>query len=296
MIKLQGFFNIYKPPGLTSFDVIRQLKKRFSRKSKIGHLGTLDPMATGVLPVAVGNATRVIEYVADSNKAYIAAFILGAVSDTQDAWGNITVLNDNIICNEAELRQVMEQFKGSIEQIPPMYSAVHHNGQRLYELARQGVEVERTPRMITIEVIELLDIDQSGKFPRVTIKVTCSKGTYIRTLVHDIGARMGTGAYLTSLVRVRTGDFCLDEAVPLQELLAAEDMAKYLLPIDYPLRYMTAYELEEEQSLNVKQGKGIKAEGFMHQQKVRLYFKQQLTAIAYYDLEMGVLRPEKVFI
>ena len=155
-LKLQGFFNINKPQGLTSFDVIRRIKKQIPRKCKIGHLGTLDPMATGVLPVAVGNATRVIEYAAGVNKEYIAAFILGGVSDTQDATGQITIQQEEVIADADELAGVLQQFTGRIEQIPPMYSAVHHQGRRLYELARQGVEVVREPREVTIEAIELL--------------------------------------------------------------------------------------------------------------------------------------------
>lgn len=293
---MQGFFNINKPPGLTSFDVIRQIKKKIPRKCKIGHLGTLDPMATGVLPVAIGTATRLIEYIAESTKVYVAAFILGGVSDTQDAWGHITVLKQNVTCDEEELTQVLNQFVGKIEQIPPMYSAVHHNGQRLYELARQGLEVTRAPRPVTIEAIELLEIDQTEKFPQVTIKVICSPGTYIRTLVHDIGSRLGTGAYLKSLVRVQTGNFVLNQAVMLQDLIKLDDIGPCLLPIDYPLGYMAAFELTEEQVHHVKQGRGFKAETFIHQQRVRLYAKQQLTAIAYYDSEAGMLRPEKVFV
>ncbi len=293
---MHGFLNIHKPSGITSFDVIRQIKKKFPRKCKIGHLGTLDPMATGVLPVAIGNATRLIEYADESAKVYIATFILGGVSDTQDAWGQITVLNDNVTCGEAELKQVLAQFMGKIEQIPPMYSAVHHNGQRLYELARQGLEVARDPRPVTIETIELLETDQRGDFPQVMIKVICSPGTYIRTLVHDIGFRLGTGAYLNSLIRVQTGSFALNEAVKLQELMETDDIGPYLLPVDYHLGYMAALELTEEQALHVKQGRGIKAETFLHQQRVRLYEKQQLTAIAYYDSEAGMLRPEKVFV
>lgn len=295
-IKLQGFLNIDKPSGMTSFDVIRQIKKKFPRKCKIGHLGTLDPMATGVLPVAIWNATRLIEYANESAKIYIAAFVLGGVSDTQDAWGHITVLKDHVTCDEEELKQVLAQFTGKIEQIPPMYSAVHHNGQRLYELARQGLEVAREPRPVTIETIDLLEINRTGDFPQIMIKVICSPGTYIRTLVHDIGFRLGTGAYLNSLIRVKTGSFTLDEAVKLQELIETDDIGAYLLPVDYPLGYMTALELTEEQVLHVKQGRGIKAAKLLNQQRVRLYGEQQLAAIAYYDSEAGMLRPEKVFI
>lgn len=293
---MQGFFNINKPQGLTSFDVIRRIKKHIPRKCKIGHLGTLDPMATGVLPVAVGNATRVIEYAAGVNKEYIAAFILGGVSDTQDATGQITLRQEEVLADADELTEVLQQFTGRIEQIPPMYSAVHHQGRRLYELARQGVEVVREPREVTIESIELLEISVAGKAIQVMIKVNCSPGTYIRTLVHDIGMRLGTGAYLNSLVRTRSGNFVLEQAVMLDEIVAAQDINRYLLPIDHPLENMAAQELEAGQALLVRQGRGIKGASFLDQQRVRLYEGQQLAAIAFYDAAAGILRPEKVFL
>lgn len=294
-IRLQGFLNVNKPPGLTSFDVIRQIKKQLPRKCKIGHLGTLDPMATGVLPIAIGKATRVIEYAADS-KAYTAAFILGGVSDTQDAWGQITIWQENVVVDENKILETLSQFVGDIEQIPPMYSAVHHKGQRLYELARQGVEVERNSRPVNIKAIELLEIERIEGLTQVLINVVCSRGTYIRTLVHDIGIKLGMGAYLNRLTRVQSGDFNLNEAVMLHELVNTEDISQYLLAIDYPLRNMAALELDEDQNQHVNQGQGITTGAFMHQQRVRLYYKQQLTAIAYYDAEAGILRPEKVFV
>jgi|LSQX01.2.fsa_nt_gb tRNA pseudouridine55 synthase len=295
-LKLQGFFNINKPQGITSFDVIRRIKKQIPRKCKIGHLGTLDPMATGVLPVAVGNATRVIEYAAGVNKEYIAAFILGGVSDTQDATGQITIQQEEVIADTDEVTGVLQQFTGRIEQIPPMYSAVHHQGRRLYELARQGVEVVREPREVTIEAIELLEISSAGKTTQVVIKVSCSPGTYIRTLVHDIGMRLGTGAYLNSLVRTRSGNFVLEQAVMLDEIVTAQDVNRYLLPIDHPLENMAVQELEAGQALVVRQGRGIKGSSFLDQQRVRLYDGQQLVAIAFYDAAAGILRPEKVFL
>lgn len=292
---MQGFINIHKPAGLTSFDVIRQLKNRLPKKIKIGHLGTLDPMATGVLPIAVGNATRIIEYIKENNKEYIAAFTLGATSDTQDAWGNISYLNQQINVDEPTIRLVLKQFTGNIEQIPPMYSAVHHHGKRLYELARQGLEVERTPRQVIIEELELLAIDQSGVLPLVTIRVKCSKGTYIRTLVHDVGEKLGTGAFLSSLVRSQAGSFHLENSVHLQEIIAAEDILIYLLPIDFPLMYLDVYDLLPEEALDIKQGRFITYDGFCKSQKVRLYFNKQLIAIAHNDFEAGILKPEKVF-
>ena len=291
---MHGFINIHKPPGLTSFDVIRQLKKKLPRRSKLGHLGTLDPMAEGVLPVAAGNATRLIKYIEDDNKEYIGSGILGATSDTQDAWGNITYTKEITSVQQQVLQQVLKQFTGVIWQIPPMYSAVHHQGQRLYELARQGMEVERKPRQITIEDIELLGIDYTGNLPEITLKIKCSKGTYIRTLIHDIGQSLGTGAYLSSLVRTRAGVFQLQEAVALQEIMEAADVTEHLLPEDYPLMHIAAYALSPEKALHIKQGRSIKCEEFTENKMVRLYLHHELVAIARYEAEFGILKPETV--
>ena len=188
---------------MTSFDVIRRLKRIFPR-IKMGHTGTLDPMATGVLPVALGQATKIIEYLENVDKVYRASMVLGAVSDTQDAWGKIEYTGAKSI-DAKQVPGVLEKFVGTIEQIPPMYSALHYQGQRLYDLARQGIEVERPPRSIHIKRLDLLEqtINEDG-FPELHLEVECSKGTYIRTLCYDIGQELGTGAYMSALLRVRS--------------------------------------------------------------------------------------------
>ncbi len=232
---MHGFININKPPGITSFDVIRVLKPCLPRKHKIGHLGTLDPMAGGVLPLAIGHASRLIHYIDDHVKQYTATMTMGAISDTQDAWGRVenTWLSD---FQESDLRQVISSFVGRIEQIPPMHSAVHHMGKRLYELARQGLSVERSARKVDIYKIEILSIDLTGSLPRIVLQVECSKGTYIRTLCHDIGGKMGTGALMSQLLRTRSGPFRIEEAVSLDIIQKnIRDLKNLLLPIDYPL-------------------------------------------------------------
>ncbi|HPT70087.1 MAG TPA: tRNA pseudouridine(55) synthase TruB, partial [Syntrophomonas sp.] len=181
---MHGFLNINKDPGMTSFDVLKKIKKIIP-KTKLGHLGTLDPMAAGVLPVAMGHATRLIEYIEDSDKTYHARMTLGGVSDTQDAWGNIERTGCSSYRSE-DLLKILTEFTGTIKQIPPMYSAVHHQGQRLYELARQGLEVERIAREIEIKSLQMLRSgeDTEGN-PTIELVIKCSKGTYIRTICHD---------------------------------------------------------------------------------------------------------------
>lgn len=256
---MHGFININKPPGITSFDVIRKIRRVFPRKTKIGHLGTLDPMASGVLPLAIGDATRLLCFLGEETKSYMATMVLGAVSDTQDAWGTIKPIDSHLV-SEEELLQILPAFTGIILQIPPMYSAVHHQGQRLYDLARQGVEVEREPRQVEITRLELLQLIQEGGTQQARVRVVCSKGTYIRTLCHDIGTRLGTGAYMSELVRTQSGAFSLDTAYSLDDIInggiGAED---FLLPLDYPLSHLyKVYLTDPEQINSIRHGGSIK--------------------------------------
>lgn len=227
--------NVDKNYGITSYDVIRKLKKHLPGKTKIGHLGTLDPMATGVLPVAIGKATRIIPYVQDSTKVYLAGMQLGGISDTQDAMGNI-VYTGNTMFTRKELDDTIKGFIGEIEQLPPMYSAVHYEGQRLYELARKGQTVSRLPRKIFIESIIIRDIVFQEGFPLVKLEVACSQGTYVRTLCHDIGQKLGTGAFVKELRRIRSGCFTIEKAVDIQHLDLTSNWENLLLPLDYPIK------------------------------------------------------------
>lgn len=236
---------------MTSFDVIRRLK-RIIPGVKLGHLGTLDPMAEGVLPVAVGGATRLIEYITDKSKTYVTQMTLGGVSDTQDIWGNITFQPE---CNfdSQKLREILPRFIGNIKQIPPMYSAVHHQGKRLYEIARQGLVVEREPRNAFIHKLQLLNINQD-RDKRITIdlEIACSEGTYIRTLCHDIGQALGTGAFMSSLVRSKWGVFLRENTVTLDTLqtIAVDDIKKYILPADYPLQDIPKINIYDQVLIN----------------------------------------------
>ncbi|PKM76363.1 MAG: tRNA pseudouridine(55) synthase TruB [Firmicutes bacterium HGW-Firmicutes-15] len=295
---MDGFINVNKAAGMTSFDVIKKLKKVFP-KTKLGHLGTLDPMALGVLPVAIGYATRVIEYVSEKNKVYFAAMTLGGVSDTQDAWGNI-VYSGNINFNAGHLPDILNKYTGNIRQIPPMYSAIHHNGARLYELARQGITVERESREIVIEYINLLstDIDTEGR-PLINLEVGCSKGTYIRTLCHDIGAELGTGAYLSELTRSRAGMFAIENSYSLEEInqhiACLSDLIK---AVDFPLMHLGKIEVNSEDLDKVLNGNRITMDEKIPPGIVRVYDPQgRLVSIAQCSVDENrrLLQPIKVF-
>ena len=212
MIDMDGVINIYKEAGYTSFDVVAKMRGILKMK-KIGHTGTLDPAATGVLPVCVGKGTKLVEKFMDDDKEYRAVMLLGTVTDSQDMTGNV-VSTCEVTVSEDEVRKAIESFVGGYDQLPPMYSAKKVNGKKLVDLARKGIEVERQPRFVSIFSIDI----NSMELPRVTMTVTCSKGTYIRTLCHDIGTALGCGACMESLVRTRVGRFKIEDAVTLNQL------------------------------------------------------------------------------
>ncbi len=223
-----GLLVVDKPQDWTSMDVCAKLRGVFHEK-RVGHGGTLDPLATGVLPVFVGRATRAADFVAAHEKEYIATLRLGLVTNTQDITGEILETKPAPADALTRLRAVLPQFTGAISQVPPMYSAIKKEGKKLYELARKGVEVEREARPVTIHALELVGQDGPADF---TLRVVCSKGTYIRTLCHDIGQALGCGATMTALRRTRVGRFSLDQAVTLDELVKAPDPAAYLQGVD----------------------------------------------------------------
>ena len=215
-----GVINIKKEKGFTSHDVVAKMRG-ILRQKKIGHTGTLDPEATGVLPVCLGNATKLCDMLTEHTKEYIATLKLGLTSTTQDITGEI-LTQKKVMVSEEEVRKTIASFVGDQEQIPPMYSAIKIDGKRLYELARSGKEVERKPRPVTFFEIEILSMN----LPDIELRVLCSKGTYIRTLCHDIGQALGCGAVMTSLNRTRSGQFSIDSAITLKELEALRDEEK----------------------------------------------------------------------
>lgn len=209
---MNGVINIYKIKGFTSHDVVAKLRGIMKQK-KIGHTGTLDPDATGVLPVCLGSATKLCDMLTDKEKEYIAKVQLGVTTDTQDMTGTVLEKKEVDVTKE-QVREMIQSFVGSYEQVPPMYSALKVNGKKLYELAREGKEVERKARPVIIHYIEILDMS----LPQITIRVGCSKGTYIRTLCHDLGEKLGCGAAMASLERTKSGQFSLETAITLAEL------------------------------------------------------------------------------
>ena len=221
-----GIIIIDKPSDWTSMDVCAKLRGVFKEK-RIGHAGTLDPMATGMLPVFVGRATRAVEFASEGEKEYVAGLRLGTVTNTQDTSGEI-LTEHPVTVQKADVEAVLAHFRGDILQIPPMYSAIKIQGKKLYELARKGVEVERKPRPVTIHELELLE----GEGCDYLLRVRCSKGTYIRTLCHDIGSMLGCGGTMSSLRRTMACGFDESDAVALDTVLKAEDATQFLRPID----------------------------------------------------------------
>ena len=209
---INGIINIYKVKGFTSHDVVAKLRGIMKQK-KIGHTGTLDPDATGVLPVCLGNATKLCDMLTDKEKEYIAKVQLGVITDTQDMTGTVLDTKE-VTVSEEEVNAALASFVGLYEQVPPMYSALKVNGKKLYELAREGKEIERKARPVTIYEIEVLEMN----LPTLSIRVKCSKGTYIRTLCHDLGEKLGCGAAMAALERTQSGQFCSATAITLEEL------------------------------------------------------------------------------
>lgn len=215
-----GIINVYKEAGYTSFDVVAKLRGILGIK-KIGHTGTLDPDATGVLPVCVGKATKVCDLLTDKDKTYRAVMHLGITTDTQDMTGKV-LSTKPVDVTEKLVKEVLLSFVGNSQQIPPMYSALKVNGKKLCDLARQGIEIERKPRDIYISEINILDIS----LPMVTFEVSCSKGTYIRTLCHDVGQKLNCGACMESLVRTRVSNFLIEDSITLEEIQRLKEQGK----------------------------------------------------------------------
>lgn len=250
-----GIFNIDKPVGLTSFQVVSTVK-RLTGERRVGHAGTLDPLASGVLPVCLGSATRIIEYLAEATKTYRAEIELGIATDTYDAAGKVTRRGDASGVDREQLESALALFRGTIRQTPPMYSAVKQGGRPLYVLARAGVTVERKSRVAVIHSLKIIDWQP----PFVTIDVVCGKGTYIRALANDLGEALGCGAYLKSLVRLAYGPFLIEESitlVALQEAVRAGDWAGFLHPPDIVLQRWPAVVLTAEQQSDMRMGRPL---------------------------------------
>ena len=245
---MNGIVIVDKPAGWTSQDVTARLRRVFNTR-RIGHGGTLDPMATGVLPVFVGRATRGVEFFEHAEKTYETVLRLGITTDTEDISGTVLTEQDAFVTGDM-LEEVLPRFRGEILQVPPMYSALKVNGQKLYDLARKGKEVERQPRPVTIHELTLLGMEADG----IHLRVRCSKGTYIRTLCKDIGQALGCGGCMAALRRVAAGEYTAEEAVPLQTLLETETPEIYLRPVDSMFTRYDAVTLTENQEKRCRNG------------------------------------------
>lgn len=255
---INGFINFLKPPGMTSHDVVSVVRKLLGIK-KVGHTGTLDPGVAGVLPLCAGKATRLSEYVMDRPKSYRGEITLGITTDSQDAYGSILNKKDCTHLQKEEFTRVMGEFSGHLEQIPPMTSAIRMQGVRLYQLARQGIEIERKPKKVTIYSLDIVKINWSLPFPKIIFDVTCSKGTYIRTLCHDIGERLGVGAYMSFLIRTQTGPFQILNAWTIEEILDEVEKMNldFILPLTEGIPFLPVINVNEKQSGDISHGRSV---------------------------------------
>jgi tRNA pseudouridine55 synthase len=285
-----GILSVEKGPGVTSFQVVARLR-RLLRAPKIGHGGTLDPEATGVLPILIGEATKLTPYLADLDKEYLATVRLGVTTTTQDMTGAVLEARPVPALDRGALEATLGRFVGSISQIPPMFSALRWGGRRLYELAREGVTVDREPRQIVVHSITLEAIE----LPLLTLRIRCGKGTYVRTLAADIGAALGCGGALASLVRTRVGPYALGDAVSWAELQAApagEALWIRLLPCDSPLAAYPAVHLDPAPSARFLHGQTVPVAG-APEGPVRVYASDG-TCLGVGRGRAGTVKPERL--
>ncbi len=269
---MNGIINVNKPLGITSHDVVYRLRKILGIK-KIGHTGTLDPDASGVLPMCVGKGTKLAEYLTAKDKQYLAVLKLGAFTDTQDASGEI-IESFDVTATEEEIRDAIKGFVGDIMQIPPMYSAIKVDGKKLYELAREGKTVEREPRQVTVKSIEIKNIDMETN--TVEMLVDCSKGTYIRTLCNDIGMVLGCGGYMAALHRTKSGRFDIKNSFTLDEIekMAGENDFSFMVSVGEALSEYEKIVLADKNAQRVRNGIKISVEGLNDDEIYRVFDEQ----------------------
>ena len=296
-----GFLNFRKPTGITSMEGLRRIKAITGQRQKVGHAGTMDPLAWGVLPICFGQATRLMDYVLSGTKRYRVAIKLGETTATFDAEGEVAESGDPSGISRTTVEAALPSFTGVVQQTPPMYSAVKVNGQRLYKLARAGIEIERDARTVEIYDIEIAEFDN----PKLVLDVECGKGVYMRSLAHDLGGVLGCGGYVTDLVRSYSGGFSIDDAVTLEQLEEANEAKEngwleYLHSIDSVLtglRAVTVHHKAEQYLRNgqsVGVGRAAPDAGFLEQ--FRIYSEDgRFLALARCDLGSSTWKPVKVF-
>jgi tRNA pseudouridine55 synthase len=285
---MNGILNIFKPKGISSFQAVKEVKNILNIP-KAGHAGTLDPSASGILLVCIGQATKIVEFLVDLKKYYQGEMILGISTDSQDSEGNIIqrkkVKND---IDEERIKRIFLKYKNINSQIPPMFSATHYKGERLYRLARKGIEVKRSPKKIKIYKLNLLNFNQKMNHPIIKFEVVCSKGTYIRTLCNDIGNELGCGAYLSNLVRKKIGYFNLEDSINLDALKKEKILEKkYLISIDSALKGLNNITVRNEAIKTVLNGGSISSEQITTNNKISKIGRSKFIKI--YDLENNLL-------
>lgn len=295
-----GILNVYKEDGFTSHDVVAKLKGILKQK-KIGHTGTLDPKAVGVLIICLGSGTRLAAFLNEKDKEYIATLRLGLTSDTQDIFGLLSDEQDVNVTKEA-VQEALLSFRGTYPQIPPMYSAIKIGGKKLYDLARAGQEIERKPRNVEIKELEILKLD----LPEVKFRLVCSKGTYVRTICHDVGAKLGCGGVMAALERTRAGEFLKKDALTLsqiEELCRLGQIENKILPNDTIFKHLKKISVPEAMMKPVKNGNSIALNKLslkpilIDGEKVRLYDDNNVFYALYtYSQNENLLKPFRMFL
>ena len=290
---ISGILNVNKEVGISSNKCVGLVKKALNTK-KVGHTGTLDLEAGGVLPIVIGKATRVSDFLMDEKKEYITEAIFGSRTDTLDWSGKVVEESDKTFTKD-ELINEMENFKGQITQVPPMYSAIKINGSKMYDLARKGIEVERKTRNVTIYDFKLLDFD----FPKATFEITCSKGTYIRTLIDDLGEALGSFAYVNKLTRSKVGDFVIEEAISSADLLEMDKdlILKRIKPVDYALKDYKEIRLDKTYFKQATNGMTMSVDALYSDNLLRVYVEDQFIGLGknFKNEDRYFLKMEKVF-
>ena len=276
---MNGFLCVLKPPGMTSSDVVVRVRRMLPKGTKVGHAGTLDPEAAGVLPLMIGKASRLFDYLVEKEKTYVAQLKPGYATDTQDAHGKIIDGCGEQVSLE-QLLEVLPQFIGDILQIPPMFSALKRDGQKLCDLARKGIEIEVQPRPTQVHDIDVMHVLDDGSF---MIRIRCGKGTYIRTLCHDIGKALGTQAHMGLLLRTQTGMFTLDDAHTIEEIQTCDDLSKLLVAMDRPLAHVPRVDVVPWAERFVRNGNALTIKELRGEipadKPVRLYLNDQFAGI-----------------
>jgi tRNA pseudouridine55 synthase len=287
-----GFLNINKPAGVTSRDVVNQIQRLLPREIRIGHAGTLDPMATGVLVLCVGPATRLVPYVQEQKKSYRAVFRLGCRSDTDDSTGAVVETPDVRVPSRDEVEAKLHQFRGTIVQTPPQYSALRVNGKRAYDLARSGVAVELAPREVEVTRLELLRCDGLD----LEVEIDCSSGTYIRSIARDLGESLELGGLMTGLVRTAIGSFSIAESIP-PDSLTGDNIAAALLPAALSIGDLPRLVVTDSQAAAIRQGKKLTLPSTLpsHPTAATVNSRGQLIAFGEYEAEIARFHPRNVF-